>query len=282
MSEALLTAFAFRVEILVPGRREPLCDAAFAACEGLELRFEVASLREGGQNSGPRLHPGGVSYGEVTLRRGMTSSFDLWDWCSDVMADPSLRADARIVMLSADGASEQASFLLRRCLPVRLRAPRLDASGAGVVAIEELQLACEALSLERPDRRPDLGTLVKAEFHELDDINAKPINADHDVVVQFNPGSLSHVRTEAGATLSFTLEIHAQAEDDDVRERTERIAYFAGRPGVRFGWGRFRFDGRLTTLEQHFDSFARDGRPLRASLGLTLSGWDPRPRPTRN
>ncbi len=31
------TAFNFRVEIMLAGAAEPLCEAAFAECEGLEL-----------------------------------------------------------------------------------------------------------------------------------------------------------------------------------------------------------------------------------------------------
>jgi hypothetical protein len=39
------------------------------------------------------------------------------------------------------------SFLLTRCVPVKLKAPALNAA-AGGVAIEELQLAYEALELK--------------------------------------------------------------------------------------------------------------------------------------
>ena len=46
MSEPF-TAFSFRVEILLPGATEPLCDAAFAECDGMELRFDVRSLSRG-------------------------------------------------------------------------------------------------------------------------------------------------------------------------------------------------------------------------------------------
>ena len=40
MSEPL-TAFSFRVEIMLPGSAEPLCEAAFAECDGMEVRFDV-------------------------------------------------------------------------------------------------------------------------------------------------------------------------------------------------------------------------------------------------
>ena len=42
------TALHFRVEIMLPGAAEPLCEAAFAECDGLELRFDVITYSEGG------------------------------------------------------------------------------------------------------------------------------------------------------------------------------------------------------------------------------------------
>jgi hypothetical protein len=44
------------------------------------------------------------------------------------------------------------------------------------------------------------------------------------------------------------------------------ISALAARPAVRFRWGTFRFDGRITALEQELDLFSPDGRPLRAAL----------------
>jgi phage tail-like protein len=250
------SAYNFRVEIVLADRAEPLCEAAFAECDGLELRFDVRRAREGGDNGRERLLAGPASFGEVTLRRGMTASFDLWEWCAGVVRDPSLRADARVIMLAADGASEQAQFHLSRCLPVRLRAPRLDARD-GVVAIEELVLACEALTLSEPAVAV---ASAKAELHEVGRREGR-------VVAQFNPSSLALARDDAGETLRFELWFETS---DDVRRLTDPVAALAGRPAVRFGWGSFAFEGRITALEQQLDLFSPDGRPLRAALALSM------------
>jgi phage tail-like protein len=255
------TAFDFRVEIRLPGAAEPLCEAAFAECDGLELRHQVVTVREGGDAGSHRLLPGPVSFGEITLRRGMTESFDLWNW----FANPALRADARVVMLSEDG-DPRAAFLLRRCLPVRLKAPRLDARHAAV-AIEELQIACEALALEGAE--PDRPRLKKAELRELDEQLQKEVNKERWVVLQLNPPELRLAHTEAGPRLALDVWF----EGEDVRELTARVARFAPPgPPVRFLWGKFRFDGRVEALEQTLDLFAPDGRPLRARLALALRG----------
>ena len=270
------TALHFRVDIRLPGAAEPLCEAAFAECDGIELCFDVRTLAEGGENAGRRLLAGPASTGRVTLRRGMTRSPDLWEWCEAVQRDPGLRADARVALLAPDGA-EQAGFRLRRCLPVRLKAPRLDAMH-GVVAVEELELACEALTLERPgrDAAVDPPRLEKAELRALDERLAKEVDKDRWVRVQHNPGDLRliHADPASKGPARLVLELwFAAGEKEDVRRLTERVAYFAaGTPPVRFLWGTVRFDGHVEALEERLDFFAPDGRALRAQLSLTLRG----------
>ena len=146
------TAFNFRVEIDVEGVSQQVCHAAFSECEGLEMSVAPKTIREGGDNTRQIHLNGPVSYGQVTLRRGMTANFDLWDWFDRVQSQGhlGLRADAEIVMLAADGRTEQVRFILERCLPVKLRAPSLNATD-GLVAVEEMQLAYERLSIRRPD-----------------------------------------------------------------------------------------------------------------------------------
>jgi len=143
------SAFNFSIEITVDPVATRICEAAFSECDGLEMNMEVKTIRQGGDNARQIRLTGPSTFGNLTLKRGMTSSFDLWDWFSAVIADPSLRADAQIVMLAAD-KSEQCRFLVRRCLPIKLKAPPMNAI-TGIVAIEEMQLAYESLELKRPD-----------------------------------------------------------------------------------------------------------------------------------
>ena len=143
------TSFNFAVEINVPGLSSLVCSAAFSDCDGLEMNMEVKTIREGGNNSRQIRLSGPVSYGQLTLKRGMTETFDLWNWFNAVTANPSLRADAEVVMLTPDGKKERARFILSRCVPVKLKAPPMNAKD-GQVAIEELQLAYESLTFKAP------------------------------------------------------------------------------------------------------------------------------------
>lgn len=141
-------AFNFSVEINVPDVSPKVCNAAFAECDGLEMTMDVKTIREGGNNGRQIRLTGPINFGQLTLKRGMTSTFDLWKWIEKTLENPSLRADAEVVMLATDGATENARFVLSRCVPVKLKAPPMNAKD-GVIAIEEFQLAYESLKLKR-------------------------------------------------------------------------------------------------------------------------------------
>ncbi|MEH6413444.1 phage tail protein [Pseudomonas sp. CGJS7] len=146
------TNFNFSIEINRGGDAKPLVAAAFSECDGLEMSMEVKTIREGGDNGRQIRLNGPASFGQLVLKRGMTDNFDLWDWFGDSLTDPRLRANAEVVIFAADGSTVRARFVLSRCVPVKLKAPQLNARD-GQVAVEELQLAYESLTLKRPDSR---------------------------------------------------------------------------------------------------------------------------------
>jgi phage tail-like protein len=148
------TAFNFVVLIAVDGvtnNNNQVCSASFAECDGLEMTLEPKTIREGGRNTGPVHLAGGISYGQLTLKRGMTTSFDLWNWFEKMVTtgQSGYRTSATIVMRASD-QSDQAVFQLTGCLPVKLKAPALNAK-EGLVAIEEIQIAYESLTLKLPN-----------------------------------------------------------------------------------------------------------------------------------
>jgi phage tail-like protein len=153
MAALPFTAFNFAVEIVRSDAASPLVGAAFAECDGLEMSMEVKTIREGGGNDRQIRLAGPATVGQLTLKRGMTTdSFDLWQWMSDSIADPGLRAEAEVVLLAPDG-SERARFVMSRCLPVKVKAPPLNGKD-GAVAIEELQIAYETITVKRGQGGP--------------------------------------------------------------------------------------------------------------------------------
>jgi phage tail-like protein len=149
------TSFNFSVEINVPFMGPTLCNAAFSDCDGLDMTMDVKTIREGGNNTQQIRMVGAVNYGLVTLKRGMTSNFDLWDWfdaqqhATAQQLRKDLRGDVDVVILAQDHKTELVRFILTKCLLTKLKAPTLNARD-GAVAIEEMQLSYESLSLKRP------------------------------------------------------------------------------------------------------------------------------------
>ena len=147
------TTFNFRISLRIDnaeqfGLTNPLCEAAFSECDGLEMSMEAKTVREGGNNQRQIHLAGPVSYGTLTLKRGMTEDINLWRWL-EVASGRSGRgrtASGDVVML--DGARRPTlSFELEGCLPIRFRAPSLSAAD-GLVAIEELQLLYSSMKLK--------------------------------------------------------------------------------------------------------------------------------------
>jgi phage tail-like protein len=140
------TAFSFSVEIYPGDDNAPLAEAAFAECDGLEMTMDIKTIREGGANDRAIRVANIVNYSNVTLKRGMTNNLDLWKWFQRTVNDPSLRANAEVVMFGPDGKTERGRFQLHRCIPIKLKAPALNAKDGGI-AIEEFQMAYEKFEL---------------------------------------------------------------------------------------------------------------------------------------
>jgi phage tail-like protein len=147
------TTFNFRVQLEIANARglglsAPLCNAEFSECDGLEMTMEPKAVREGGNNTQHIHLVGPVTYGNLTLKRGMTRTLDLWQWFSlaTSSAGRSTRAQGVIVMLNA-ARTPTVRFTLRDCLPVKLKAPALNAKD-GVIAIEEMQLVYSSFTVE--------------------------------------------------------------------------------------------------------------------------------------
>jgi phage tail-like protein len=114
------------------------------------MTMDIKTIREGGNNTSQIRLAGAVNYGLLTLKRGMTESFDLWRWVAALYAPrgSGLRGTARVVILAPDG-KDRIAFLLTGVLPAKLKAPPLNARD-GAVAIEELQLAYETMHPDLP------------------------------------------------------------------------------------------------------------------------------------
>lgn len=152
------TAFNFTVSITLAdpgsiGASNPLCEGGFSDCDGIDMTVEQKTVREGGNNTQQIHLVGPVSYSNLTLKRGMSKSQDLWKWINASVGDPKstgakrgLLGGAEIIMKDAAG-NDTVRYRLFDCLPVKIKAAPLNAKD-GLIAIEEMQLAYSHFTIE--------------------------------------------------------------------------------------------------------------------------------------
>jgi phage tail-like protein len=144
-----LTTFRFEVVLdldqPVGNLTSPLCDAAFAECDGLEMSMEPKTVEQGGVNDSHVHLIGPLKFSQVVLKRGMTSNLQLWNWMALAGQGVVASASGTVTMWDS-GSTPVIEFALQGCLPVRMRAPSLNARD-GLIAIEELALVYQTMSV---------------------------------------------------------------------------------------------------------------------------------------
>lgn len=129
----------------------PICRGAFSECTGLEATMEPKMIKAGGWNYGAHQRPGPVTFGTVILKRGMTTTRDLWKWFSHVTEQAKFAFRLNVIIRVAgpgeDLPGEALVVRLHRALPVKFKCADLNAR-ASEISIEELHLAHEGLSID--------------------------------------------------------------------------------------------------------------------------------------
>jgi phage tail-like protein len=125
----------------------------FTEVNGLGVRIEQISYREAGLNSTVRAVPGRVSYSAVTLRYGLTSSRDLWNWLMEAVEGRVRRTQVSIAMLDPTGSQEVMRWNLVNAWPKEWLGAPLVAVG-NELAIETLTLAHEGVRRDQAGGAP--------------------------------------------------------------------------------------------------------------------------------
>lgn len=130
--------FNFLVEL------EGIAQASFTECTGLGSTTEVIENREGGDNVTVRKLPGKTTYNDITLKWGVTSSTELYEWRQQIIDGLVLRLNISVVLFDLANSLEVARWNVFRAWPTRYEGPSLNAKGNDI-AIDTLVLAHEGL-----------------------------------------------------------------------------------------------------------------------------------------
>lgn len=141
------TTFSFGLEV------GNVVVAAFTEVTGMSAQMEVFEYKEGGLNEHTHKFPGRTSFGNVTLKWGLTDSQELWDWYMETLrwtssaSGQNPRRDVSIVSFQSfpsggGGGSRPTSsrWNLVGAFPVKWTGPSWNTSQS-TIAIESLEFA---------------------------------------------------------------------------------------------------------------------------------------------
>lgn len=123
--------------------------AGFMECSRIGMVVDVVEYRNGNEKENAvRKLTGLTRYPDVTLKRGIIGSLDLYQWLNDVRngSESALRT-VQIRLMNEDHSAVVEEWKLLRARPVRHVSGPFDAR-VSEVAVEEIVLAFERLELD--------------------------------------------------------------------------------------------------------------------------------------
>ncbi len=129
--------FRFKVEI------EGLQVAGFSEASGFDASIETTDYREGNMVTTAQKVPGLKKYSNITLKKGVGSSMELFNWINAGITGEVQRKTVTITILDQT-EQPQASWQIINAYPCKYTAPDFNATSSEV-AIESLEIVHEGL-----------------------------------------------------------------------------------------------------------------------------------------
>jgi len=141
-------AYNYIVNLGPNGRDPEKLLGGFSDVSGLSTEIHISEYRDGNEAaSHVRKIPGSHKVGDVTLKRGVVDSSDLWNWILQTET-AGIKAHRDVVITLRDEASNPVqSWKLRNVVPMKYTGPTLAGKGGGEVAMEELVLSAEGFEI---------------------------------------------------------------------------------------------------------------------------------------
>ncbi len=122
----------------------------FLECSGLNIEYDPVEFKAVNESGVPLIiqQPGRIKYSDITLKRGITSNLDIWNWRGLVENGEidQARATGTITMLKEDGTPVTA-WHFERGWPSKVTGPQVKAD-SNEYGVEELTIVHERLYRE--------------------------------------------------------------------------------------------------------------------------------------
>lgn len=124
--------------------------AGFQEVSGMNIEVTSADYRNGNDKvNHVRKINGMYKVGDVTLKRGLIGATDLYGWLNDVrLGSQTAKRSVTIQLRDEAGTATVMTWKLTNARPMRYTVPAFNAKTGTDVAIEELVLSCEDLTIE--------------------------------------------------------------------------------------------------------------------------------------
>ncbi len=124
--------------------------AGFQEVSGLNTEVTSTDYRNGNEGVNHVRKINGIyKVGDITLKRGLMGSLDLFTWMNQVRTgDQTARRNITIQLRDESGANTVMTWRLTNARPLKFTGPTLNAKTGTDVAIEELVLSCEDMTIE--------------------------------------------------------------------------------------------------------------------------------------
>jgi phage tail-like protein len=120
--------------------------AAFTECTLPNLEIEVEEVKEGGRNEYVHVLPGQRKSGRIILKRGLTTSLDLFNWYKQMLSGGVAPATKTVSIILFDSLGNPlARWDFNNAFPVKWTGPTLK-SDQSAIAIEQLEIVVHALA----------------------------------------------------------------------------------------------------------------------------------------
>ncbi len=138
-----LVAFKFGLEI------EGKLSGFFTTVGGIGSESEVVEHKIVNPDTGETIIqkiPGRLAWTEVSLKRGVTSSIDVWDWRQQIVEGKVEDARTNCSIIAYNQANEEiARWNLDNAWPSKVTGPDMDA-GSGDYMVEEITIVHEGMT----------------------------------------------------------------------------------------------------------------------------------------
>jgi phage tail-like protein len=140
-------AYNYIVNLNGPRDPEKLL-GGFSDVSGLTTEIHISEYRDGNEaEAHVRKIPGSHKVGDVTLKRGVVDSSDLWAWMTQTQTTGILAQRDVVITLRDEASNPVQSWKLRNVVPMKYTGPTLAGKGGGEVAMEELVLSAEGFEI---------------------------------------------------------------------------------------------------------------------------------------